>query len=100
MEVTDAQVAVARAGQNLANAQFDYLTALVRLESATGIPIAPLAGGQAAPVTPADPQSPANPAAPTAPAAPATPAPEGAVPDGGAPADTPNPVPAAPTGPQ
>lgn len=44
VEVTDAQVAVARAGQNLANAQFDYLTALVRLEYATGAPVAGLTG--------------------------------------------------------
>lgn len=38
VEVTDAQVALARAGQNVANAQYDYLTALVRLEAATGAP--------------------------------------------------------------
>lgn len=39
VEVTDAQVALARAGQNLANAQFDYETAISRLEFATGVPI-------------------------------------------------------------
>lgn len=47
VEVTDAQVAVARAGQNLANAEFDYLTALVRLEYATGYPVAGLTGDAA-----------------------------------------------------
>jgi outer membrane protein TolC len=36
VEVTDAQVATARAGQNEANAQFDYETAIARLEYATG----------------------------------------------------------------
>jgi len=36
VEVTDAQVATARAGQNVANAQFDYETAIARLEYATG----------------------------------------------------------------
>jgi outer membrane protein TolC len=36
VEVTDAQVAVARAGQNVANARFDYLTAIARLRWATG----------------------------------------------------------------
>jgi len=39
VEVTDAQVALARAGQNLANAQFDYETAISRLEFAAGVPI-------------------------------------------------------------
>lgn len=42
LEVTDAEVAVARAGQNLANAEYDYLTALIRLESAAGAPLAEL----------------------------------------------------------
>jgi outer membrane protein TolC len=44
VEVTDAQVAVARAGQDLANAEFDFLTALVRLEFATGSSVAGLTG--------------------------------------------------------
>jgi outer membrane protein len=39
IEVTDAQVAFARAGQNLANARFDYGAAISRLENATGVPI-------------------------------------------------------------
>jgi outer membrane protein TolC len=39
VEVTDAQVALARAGQNAANAQFDYETAIARLEFAAGVPI-------------------------------------------------------------
>jgi outer membrane protein len=39
VEVTDAQVAVARAGQNEANALFDYETAIARLEYATGTTI-------------------------------------------------------------
>jgi outer membrane protein TolC len=60
VEVTDAQVAVARAGQNLANARFDYETAVARLEFATGVPVETLA---AAPGTPASPGTPA-PAAP------------------------------------
>jgi outer membrane protein TolC len=45
VEVTDAQVAVARAGQNLANAQFDYQAALSRLEFATGVPLPTLLSG-------------------------------------------------------
>lgn len=54
VEVTDAQLAVARAGQNLANAQFDYLTAIVRLEYAVGAEPggAPLDGRAASLVTP------------------------------------------------
>lgn len=39
VEVTDAQVALARAGQNVANAEFDYQTAVARLEFATGVPV-------------------------------------------------------------
>jgi TolC family type I secretion outer membrane protein len=79
VEVTDAQVAVARAGQNLANAQFDYETAITRLESATGTPIGKLQpGGPAAPAAPATPAPavaapPAPLASPQAPSA--TPAP-------------------------
>ncbi len=49
VEVTDAQEALARAGENLANAQFDYETALERLAFATGTSIASL---QAGPLTP------------------------------------------------
>jgi outer membrane protein TolC len=49
VEVTDAQVAAARAGQNLANARFDFEAAIARLESATGTPIRQLSG--AAPAT-------------------------------------------------
>lgn len=56
IEVTDAQVAVARAGQNVANAEFDYQTGLARLESATGVSIDTLMpavpGGAAAPANP------------------------------------------------
>ncbi len=39
VEVTDAQLALARAGQNLANAEFDYQTAVSRIEYATGVPV-------------------------------------------------------------
>lgn len=46
VEVTDAQVALARAGQNLANAQFDYETAISRLEFAAGVPIEKLLAPQ------------------------------------------------------
>lgn len=54
VEVTDAQVAVARAGQNLAGSQFDYEVAIARLEFATGVPIARLlAPPPAAPAQPA-----------------------------------------------
>jgi outer membrane protein TolC len=42
VEVTDAQVAVARAGQNVANARFDFLTALARTENAAGAPVTAL----------------------------------------------------------
>ena len=42
LEVTDAQLAVARAGQNLANSRYDYQTAVVRLEHATGTRMAEL----------------------------------------------------------
>lgn len=69
VEVTDAQVAVARAGQNVANAEFDYQTALARLESATGVAIDTLMPpGPSAPATPANPVEPANPAGAAAPA--------------------------------
>ena len=37
VEVTNAQAELARAGQDLANAQFDYQTAVARLENATGV---------------------------------------------------------------
>ncbi|HEU4752603.1 MAG TPA: TolC family protein, partial [Armatimonadota bacterium] len=50
IEVTDAQVALARAGQNLANARFDYQVALARVEYATGVPMEALTG--AAPLPP------------------------------------------------
>jgi outer membrane protein TolC len=36
VEVTDAQVALARAGQNLADARYDELASAARLEAATG----------------------------------------------------------------
>lgn len=62
VEVTDAQVAVARAGQNLANAEFDYLTALVRLEYATGKPVAGLTGDAAAAPNPPPPGKKTEPA--------------------------------------
>lgn len=39
VEVTDAQLALARAGQNRANAEFDYQTAVSRIEYATGVPV-------------------------------------------------------------
>lgn len=39
VEVTDAQVAVARAGQNQANARFDFRIAVARLEAATGLTV-------------------------------------------------------------
>lgn len=55
VEVTDAQVALARAGQNLANAQFDYETAISRLEFAAGVSIEKLLAPR--------PTSPAQPAA-------------------------------------
>jgi outer membrane protein TolC len=42
VEVTDAQVAVARAGQNVANARFDFLTAQARAENAAGAPVTSL----------------------------------------------------------
>ncbi len=42
VEVTDAQVAVARAGQNVANARFDFLTAQARAENAAGAPVTAL----------------------------------------------------------
>ena len=42
LEVTDAQVALARAGQNRANAVYDYAIAAARLENAMGIPAARL----------------------------------------------------------
>jgi outer membrane protein TolC len=53
VEVTDAQVALARAGQNLANAQFDYETAISRLEFAAGVPIEKLLAPR--PTAPASP---------------------------------------------
>jgi outer membrane protein TolC len=54
VEVTDAQVAVSRAGQEVANAVFDLQVALARLESAMGVSLETLAsahaGGATAPV--------------------------------------------------
>ncbi|MFN3648239.1 MAG: TolC family protein [Armatimonadota bacterium] len=55
VEVTDAQVAVARAGQNLANATFDYEAARVRLEAATGQTVEELIAGMAVPAPPMPP---------------------------------------------
>ena len=49
LEVTDAQLAVARAGQNVANSRYDYQTAITRLEHATGTSIAHLTAGRATP---------------------------------------------------
>jgi outer membrane protein len=67
IEVTDAQLAVARAGQNVADARFDYYTAGVRLDTAIG---APVPGAPPRPV-PAGSRTlpPAAPAAGTPPAA-------------------------------
>ena len=56
VEVTDAQVAVARAGQNVADAEFDYQTAIVRLEYATGASAEALRAG--APMQPVEKRAP------------------------------------------
>ncbi len=79
VEVTDAQVAVARAGQNVANARFDYLSAVARLEEATGVPVESLRapgtpdtpGGAGAPGGAGGAGTPGGAGAPAVPAAPA-----------------------------
>lgn len=92
VEVTDAQLAVAQAGQNVANAQFDYETALARLQNSTGTPVETLVrGGVGAPGTPLTPNTPGgtgtpgtpNGGAPRTPAAPGSAAPGGSGAPGG-----------------